>query len=190
MPKNRMVISPLIFFSGFSAACRIEFPALWTRRMRICEIDMGANFFQLFLRAYLVAQMLFLLFEVGRHSGAEVYGFEHGTDFDFGSGAEGAALEPFDGLFYGADLAEPEAGDEFFGLGEGAVGDGGFGSREGDALAFGAGLEAFGGKHHACFYQLFVELAHVGEELGSGEDACFGVLVCFDDYHATHWCFS
>ena len=44
---------------------------------------------------------------------------------------------------------------------------------EGDALAFGAGLEAFAGQHHACFDQFFVELAHVGEEFGAGEDACF-----------------
>ena len=125
-------------------------------------------------------------FEFRSEIGAEVRGFEDGADFELGAWAEGAALEPFDGFFDGADLPDPEAGDELFGFGKGAVGDRGFASGEGDALACGAGLEAFAGEHHACFDEFFVELAHVGEKLGAGEDACLRILVCFDEYHATH----
>jgi hypothetical protein len=36
----------------------------------------------------------------------------------------GTALDPLDGLFERLDLPEPEAGDQFLGFGEGAIGDG------------------------------------------------------------------
>src|ERR1700721_428984 len=65
------------------------------RRLRVCEIDTRPNFFanlRLFLCAHLFAQAVFLLFEFGREIGAEVFGFEDGTDFDFGSGPKGLRL--------------------------------------------------------------------------------------------------
>src|SRR5258707_6356775 len=61
--------------------------------------------------------------------GDEVGGFEDGANFDLASfyaSGRGNAFNPFDGLFHGLDLPEPEAGNEFLGLGEGAVDDGGF----------------------------------------------------------------
>jgi len=100
---------------------------------------------------------------------------------------EGRTFQPIDGVLHRLHLPKPEAGNELLGLGEGAVGNRGLGCGEGDALAFGAGLEAFGSEEHACFYQFFVELAHVGEEFGAGEDACFGFFACFDEDHATHF---
>src|ERR1700758_2905332 len=118
------------------------------RRMELGGIDTGWIIFLLIFGADLVAQAILPLFEFGCEIGTEVFGFEDGADFQLGTRAERAALEPLDGLLDVADLPDPEAGDEFFGLGEGAVGDGGFAGGEGDALACGTRLEAFSSEHY------------------------------------------
>src|SRR5665213_1630757 len=69
---------------------------------------------------YLVLDLLF------GQDGREVFHLKDLPDFDFGVDVVGvgAALDPLDGLFKRLDLPDPEAGDEFLGLGEGAVDDG------------------------------------------------------------------
>jgi hypothetical protein len=58
--------------------------------------------------------------------GCEVFGPEDLADLYVGVACVGVgtALDPLDGLFERLDLPEPEAGDEFLGFGEGAIGDG------------------------------------------------------------------
>src|SRR5436190_22160149 len=84
----------------------------------------------------LLADAVFLLAEFGGEFGAEVFGFEDGADFDFGSAVEGSAFQPFQGFVHRSHLPEPEAGDQLFGVGEGAVGDGGLASGKFYAFAF------------------------------------------------------
>src|ERR1700733_6956689 len=95
--------------------------------------------------------------------GCEVFHLEDLADFDFGVDGVGvrATLDPLDGLFKGLDLPDPEAGDEFLGLGEGPVNDGTRLAGKFDTCAFGAGLEAVHGEHDASIDELFVELAHL-----------------------------
>jgi hypothetical protein len=107
--------------------------------------------------------------------GCEVFHLKDLADFDFGVDVVGvgATLGPLDRLFEGFDLPDPEAGDELFGLGEGAVDDGTRLAGEFDACALGAGMEAIHGEHNASLDELFVELAHLGKELRIGEGAFF-----------------
>src|ERR1700680_2928026 len=79
---------------------------------------------------------------------AEIFRFEDAADFDFRAAIKGRALEPFDRFVHGADLPEPEAGDELFGFGEGAVDHGTLFAFKFDTLAFRRGLKAFAGEHH------------------------------------------
>ena len=74
-------------------------------------------------------------------AGTEVVHLEKLADLDFAFLAfvgSGDALGPFDRLFPGLHLNDPVSGDEFLGLGEGAVDDGALDSRELDAGALGA----------------------------------------------------
>src|SRR5277367_3347337 len=163
MQRKRMLIFSLNLGSGLG--CR--FLLLLVRRVRWRGIDNLIARLGLFF-CYFVADALFLLLEFGSEERSEVFGFEDGTDFDYVARREWAAFQPFDCFFDGANLPEPEAADEFFGFGEGAVGDGGFFGGEGDALALGGGLEAFSCEQDACFGQLFVELTHFSEQFGAG----------------------
>src|SRR6202034_1113034 len=98
---------------------------------------------------YFVLNLLF------GQDGCEVFHLKDLADFDFGAGFEGAALEPFNGLFDIADLPDPETGDELLGLGEGAVDNGMRPAGEFDAYAFGTGMETIHGEHDASLYELF-----------------------------------
>jgi len=42
------------------------------------------------------------------------------------------------------------------------------------------------GLHYACLHELFVVLAHVGEQLGAWKHAGFRILCCLDDHHESH----
>src|SRR5258706_583745 len=73
---------------------------------------------------------------------------------------ERRAFDPFSPLFHGLHLPQPEAADQFLGLGEGSVDYSPLLSRKSDPLALGAGLQPLACKHYAGLYQLLVELAH------------------------------
>src|SRR5688572_27326178 len=74
------------------------------------------------LRLNLSPEPLFLLAKLGREFGAEVLGFGNRADFDLGV-LERGALEPFDRLFQGLHLPDPEAGDQLLRLGERPIDD-------------------------------------------------------------------
>src|SRR6266571_4276466 len=57
-------------------------------------------------------------------------------------------------------------------------------------LPFELGLEPVGGKQHAGFHQLFVELPHFGKQLLLRHNTCLGVLVGLDHHHDPHCYFS
>ena len=92
---------------------------------------------------YFVLDLLF------GQDGCEVFHLKDLANFDFGveaGVAVGGTLDPLDGLLQGLDLQDREAGNELFGLGEGAVDDGTRLAGEFDACAFGAGMEAVEGE--------------------------------------------
>src|SRR5260370_19007896 len=74
------------------------------------RLFVGGLIWQLSSEMYFVLDLLF------GQDGCEVFHLKDLADFDFGAGDEGTALEPFDCLFYVADLPDPEAGDELFGF--------------------------------------------------------------------------
>src|SRR5207253_11344443 len=82
----------------------------------------------------------------------------------------------------GLHLNDPVSGDEFLGLGEGAVDD----SRELDAGALGARLEPGAIEEYAGFHQLLVVLADRGKEIFARHDACFRVLAGLHNHHESH----
>ena len=98
----------------------------------------------------------------------------------------GGALDPLDGFVHVLHFPQPEAGDEFVGGGEGAVGDGAVGAVESDALAFRCGLQAIAGFHYAGLEEFLIVPAHRFEEFGGGHDACFAVRGCLYEYHYAH----
>ena|SRR5215469_10504564 len=91
----------------------------------------------------LSAEVFFLLNIFFGKGGREVFGLEDLADLylAFARVRVGTALDPLDGLFERLDLPEPEAGDEFLGFGEGAVGDGAVLAGEVDAGAFRGGVK-------------------------------------------------
>src|SRR5258708_37087443 len=103
----------------------------------------GGLIWQLSPFCYFVLDLLF------GQDGGEVFHLKDLADFDFGAGAEGAALEPFDGLFARADLPDPKAGDELLGLGAGAVGDGMRLAAACDSRAFRTAVWAIHSEHGA-----------------------------------------
>ena len=47
-------------------------------------------------------------------------------------------------------------------------------------------MESLAGEHHACFDQLFVELAHLAKQLLAGHYTGLGFLTRFDDDHDSY----
>src|SRR5215813_10516031 len=142
------------------------------------------------LRGGLCANALFLFAKFRSESVTQVGSFENPANFDLFAVAEGRALQPFDRFFHRTDLPEPEAGDEFFCFGEGAIDHSGLlaAAGEANALALRAWRETFGGQHNAGLYELLVEFAHFGEKLLTGQNACFGILAGLHENHHSH-CF-
>src|SRR5439155_104343 len=119
---------------------------------------------------------------------AEIFRLEHLADLDLALPFHGvgAALDPLDRLFLGLHLDQPEPGDQLLGLGERPVDDGALGARELDARALGARLQPLAREHHAGLDQLFVVLAHGGQELLAGHDARLGLRRGLDNHHESH----
>src|SRR5206468_2300310 len=79
---------------------------------------------------------------------------------------EWRALEPLDRFIHGLHLPQPEAGDELLGLSERTIDHGSLlRSLESYARSFRARLQSLAREHYAGLRQLFVELAHLGEDL-------------------------
>src|SRR6187402_1918194 len=71
--------------------------------------------------------------------GAEILRLENGTDLEHGNFARhrnGAATRPGNGLFHRLHFPDPEARNEFLGLGKWAIDDSRLAARELDALGF------------------------------------------------------
>src|SRR5215467_715456 len=134
------------------------------------------------------AEVFFLLNFFVAEGGCEVFGLEDLADLyvAFAVGRVGASLDPLDGLFERLHLPEPEAGNEFLGLGERAVNDSAVLAGEADNGAFGRGVKTVVAYQNSGFQELVVEFVHVGHELGIGGCA-FGVFRGFDDDHESHF---
>ena len=93
------------------------------------------------------------------------------ADLDFSiAGAKRRPLDPLDGLFQGLDLQDSVSGDDLLGLGEWAVDDSTSVAGELDTCAFGAGMEAIHSEQHASLDELFIELAHLLQQLWIGAE--------------------
>src|SRR5205823_2033840 len=125
---------------------------------------------------------------IHRFAWAEVVQLEELADLDFAFLAVGSrgALGPLDSLLPRLHLDDPVSGDEFLGLGKGAVNHRGPASRELDTGALGGGLETGEIEEHTGFHQLLVVFAHRGKNLLARHDARFRLLVGLDDHHETH----
>ena len=119
---------------------------------------------------------------------AEIFGFEDAPDLDLGVGRHRirAAAHPLDGLLHRAHLPQPEAGDQFLGLGERAVDHRARLAREAHARALAARVQPLAGEHHAGLDQLLVEAAHLGHQLGARHHAGFGIRGGLDHHHDAH----
>src|SRR6266550_993290 len=78
------------------------------------------------------------------------------------------------------------AGDQLFGLRERAVTHGALGTRIRDARPLGRRLQSLTRQHHACLYQLVVELAHFGQHLLRRQDARLRVFIGFHHHEESH----
>src|SRR6266852_176485 len=149
---NRMVISPFRFelradfpdcirrLNLGSTYASNEVPG--NRRGRTIFLqDRGAPRLRLRgLPLQLVAQLLLSRGVFGRKNlRREIGGLEHLANLDLGFAFKGvrAALDPFDGLFLGLYLQQPEAADQFLRFGKGSVNHSAGCSRELDARALG-----------------------------------------------------
>jgi hypothetical protein len=121
------------------------------------------------------AHALFLFAEFGGEDGGEVFGLGELADFDFGAFVEGSAFQPFDGVLHGVDTPEPEAGDELFGFGEGAVGDGALRAGEFDAGSLCAGTESLGGEQtsSSLYWPMRVSISLLGRPPASDSLVAF-----------------
>src|SRR5436190_7363425 len=140
------------------------------------------------LRLKAGAQALFLGSHFGGELGAEVLGLEHLADLDGGLRARDGrhALDPRDRLVLRLALPHPEAGDELLGFRERAVDDGGLAAGKDDPRPLRARVQPFAGQHDAGIDELFVEIAHPGEDVVVGHDARFAVLVGVHQNHEPH----
>src|SRR5438046_4627249 len=180
-------ISDISFSEGITPASE-SFVALTIIMNRMLFSNVRRQPLPFLLRGDLRAQALLLLPQLGGELGAEVLRLEDLADLDLGILPHriGAALDPFDRLFLRLHLPDPEAGDQLLGLGEGPVDDGALGSREPDARALRARVQALAREHHAGLHQLLVELPHRGEELLVGHHPGFRILAGFDRDHESH----
>src|SRR5512134_2575704 len=123
---------------------------------------------------------LLLRAQLGRERIAEVVGLEHGADLDLAlrKMLEGAAPEPLYGVLDRVHAPQPEAGDPLLGLGERTVGHGPAG--ELDAYALRARVQTLPGEQDAGLDQLFVERAHLGQQLVARHHAGLRLLARLD----------
>src|SRR5262249_7257896 len=99
---------------------------------------------------------------------------------------EGGALEPLDRFFPGLHLPHPEAGDQLLRLSEWAIGNGSLAAVEFHPRALGAGLQSLAREHDAGFHELFVELAHLFENLLARKNTGLGLSARLDNHHESH----
>src|SRR5258708_34670585 len=99
----------------------------------------------------------------------------------------GTALHPPPRLVDRSHLPEPETRDEFLGLGKRPVDHGSIAARELHALSLRTGTQALAGKHHARLDEIFVELAHLGQQGLGRHDSRFAVLGRLDQHHDFHF---
>src|SRR6266550_2200799 len=129
----------------------------------------------------LCAYALLLCPQLRRQRGTEIVRLEDLANLDLGAAVEGRPLEPLDRFVLGLHLPQPEAGNELLRLGERPVDHSALVAGEPHTRAFRARLQPFAGEHHAGLDQLFVELAHLGEDLLVRQNSRLGVLVGFHD---------
>src|SRR5205809_3429581 len=133
----------------------------------------------------LFTQPLLLGSELGRHVVAEVVRFEHLANLHLAL-LERGALQPRNRFVLRLDLPQPEPCDQLLGLGERTVDHRALLAGEPDASTLGARVEPLAREHHAGLDQLFVELRHFREDLGTRENARLRFLVRLHDYHEPH----
>src|SRR5579859_1170046 len=152
----------------------------------------GASESALSVFSGLLGDALLLGAELGSERLAKVVGLKDLADLDLAVALHGigAALDPLDGLIHGLNLPQPEAGDQLFGLGEGPVDHGPLAAREPDPRTFRAGLQPFAGEHHAGLHELFVVLAHLGQQPLARQFARLRLPGCLDHDHHAHRRFS
>src|SRR5262245_21854464 len=102
---------------------------------------------------YLCAQALLLLPELGGERRTEIFRLEHLANLDLGllTGGIRATLDPFDRLFFGLHVPQPESGDQLLRLSEWSVDHGPSRSREPDPRALRARMEPLTRQQHAGF---------------------------------------
>src|SRR5690606_7560761 len=134
------------------------------------------------------AEALLLVAHLGRKGVAEVLRLGDLTDLYLAVLVHrvGAALDPLHRLVHVLALQEPEPRDELLGLAEWPVDDGAVGAAEADALALGAGKEAFAGQEDAGPGQLLVVLSQLLEQLLAGHHAGFAVRGRLHNRHEPH----
>src|SRR5262249_31161508 len=144
---------------------------------------------QLALLFDLFAQACFLRSKfTGGVARREVFGVEDLANLDLAVFVVGiwAPFNPFDGLVHGLHFPEPEASDQLLRLRKWPVDDEPLPTGEPNALPLGAGMKTLARKHHASFHQLFVELAHLREQLLARQHPRLGILAGFDNNHDFH----
>src|SRR5439155_9006345 len=117
---------------------------------------------KLFFCRDLLAQVPLLFSQLRSEIFAEIGSLEDLANFDLFASVKRSLLEPLHRVLHGIHSPEPKACDQLLRLSEWAVGDHSVISRELDALAFGARLEAFSSEHYAGFDQLLVIFPHFG----------------------------
>src|ERR1700732_2766334 len=103
----------------------------------------------------------------------EVFQLKHRANLDFRIYRHGirAALHPLDGFIDRSYLPEPEARDEFLGLGKRSIDHGSIAARELHALSLDARAQPLAREHDARLHQILVELAHFSQESLSRHDS-------------------
>src|ERR1700674_3237623 len=168
---NRIVFSP--FYFGWSWTLPTVSSDLKSGSICISNEELqNRHRTKLFFHCDLLSHALLLLSQFGRELGTEIFRLEYLANLDLRLAFKRirAALDPLHRLFHRPYLPQPEAGDQFLGLGEWPVDHTALWSREPYSLAFRTGLEPFASKHHARFCQFLVELTHCGEKLSFWHD--------------------
>src|SRR5712664_1343107 len=165
---NRIFISPCGFGLGAAPLGMFQIGGIqppFTRRTRVSKIDKPSNFFDFsliapaclplrrFLLQFVAQRLLARPISRRKDAGRKIRRLVDLADLDLSSPVERGALEPFHRFFHGLHLPQPEAADEFLGLGEGPVNYRALLSRKPDPLALRAGLQPVHCKHYAGLYQ-------------------------------------